>query len=142
MVNYVSAYYVVEFLRPSSLDAVIKRCVEYLQRGKFEFDTIAFRGMSGAVVAPPIALAMGKELIMVRKGESTHSSYDVEGNADAKRVLIIDDLVASGGTARAVRKGVREIAPTAEIIGVLEYTQMHYASYQHGTFLNTWWMSD
>lgn len=139
MAQYVHAYYVENFIRPEKLRANIDRVVNYLRDGGFEFDTIAFRGMSGATVAPAVALQMNKEIIMVRKGESNHSGYAVEGNTSARRVIIVDDLVSSGETARATEQGVKSIAPEAEVLGVIEYLCMDGSSYSGGKYLCTEW---
>jgi len=86
-----------------------------------EFDAIAFRGLSGALLAPIVALQMGKTLIAVRKGESTHSSRDVEGDYGARRYVIIDDIVSSGDTVRAIIADIKTENPEAYCIGVYQY---------------------
>lgn len=87
-----------------------------------DFDAIAFRGMSGALIAPTVALLMDKNLLMVRKPEDSnnHSGRDVEGDTAARRYVIIDDLVSSGNTVRTIQKEVAVFAPGAVCIGVYE----------------------
>ena len=111
--------YLRNFIVPYKLQERIKlahRALKY-----HDFEAIAFRGMSGALVSIPLALKMGKTLIMVRKpDEDTHSSYPVEGDTQAKRYVIVDDFVASGDTVKAVKRAVLKFAPDSECIGVLE----------------------
>lgn len=86
----------------------------------YEFDTIAFRGMSGALCAPTLAMRLKKQLILVRKPEdSTHDRQDVEGFKGAKRYIIVDDFVCTGNTKRAIIKAVKEFTPEASYVGLL-----------------------
>lgn len=85
-----------------------------------DFDTIAFRGMSGALIAPALALELQKNLIMVRKpSDKGHSCFKVEGNQDAKRYIIVDDFESSGDTKRIIIEAVRDFAPDANYLGFL-----------------------
>ena len=91
---------------------------------RYDFDGIAFRGMSGALVAPLLAFVCKKSLLMVRKPkteEMSHADYPVEGDANVKRYIIIDDFMSSGNTCRTIVKQVNVFAPTAICIGVLFY---------------------
>jgi orotate phosphoribosyltransferase-like protein len=71
-----------------------------------KFDAIAFRGLSGSLIAPVVALKLGKTLLAVRKGEECHSSRQVEGDLGADRYIIIDDFVSSGETVNKIRKAI------------------------------------
>lgn len=106
------------FLDTKRLHTYLDLAIKALKRR--EFDAIAFRGMSGAVAAPTIALALHKNLILVRKDEEkTHSTYVVEGCNSTLRYVIIDDFMVTGDTVRAIRKQVFKFAPQAQCIGVL-----------------------
>jgi adenine/guanine phosphoribosyltransferase-like PRPP-binding protein len=89
---------------------------------KYKFDAIAFRGMSGALVAAPLALAIKKTLIMVRKPEdenARHSTRAVEGDRGAKRFVMVDDFVASGTTMKTILRAIKKFNPEAVCIGYL-----------------------
>jgi adenine/guanine phosphoribosyltransferase-like PRPP-binding protein len=87
---------------------------------KHKFDSIAFRGMSGALIATPVSLALNKPLILIRKEEDvTHSSFKVEGNKACKRYVILDDFISSGETYKAIVTAVSIFAPKAKCIGLL-----------------------
>jgi len=87
----------------------------------YDFDALAFTGMSGCLVGPSVCLALNKSMIVVRKkGDDTHSPYDVEGDKAARRYIIIDDFIGSGATVNRIAKQVKLFAPQAVCLGVLE----------------------
>src|SRR4051812_36903458 len=109
--------YLKELIRTDELRASITNAVRCLK--DVEFDAIAFRGMSGALIAPALALEMDKTLIMVRKStERSHTWLQVEGDAGARKYIIVDDLIDSGDTVHAIIDGVKRFAPTAECAGM------------------------
>ena len=83
--------------------SVIERIVK---EKEIEFDTIVFRGMSGAILAPLVAAKLGKELLMVRKEDNSHSSYIVEGNIATRKYIILDDLISTGETILSIFKAL------------------------------------
>lgn len=109
-------------LDTTTLKIAVDNAVSFLSSYPKEYDSLAFTGLSGAVLAPAIALAVGKQLIAVRKPDDTnnHAGQRVEGNVDTKAYIIIDDLQASGTTARRVKAGIKKWAPKAKCLGVLE----------------------
>jgi adenine/guanine phosphoribosyltransferase-like PRPP-binding protein len=103
----------------------LKKLIAAIAKGlkPYDFQSIAFRGVSGALLAPALALKMNKTLIVVRKPkeEEMHHSYmDVEGDQAVKQYVIVDDLVVYGKTVRAIVKGIAEFAPEARCIGVVQ----------------------
>jgi len=90
------------------------------------FDAIAFRGNSGALIAPTLALALDKTMLMIRKNcpcgihSFSHSSHEVEGDYGAKTYIIADDIISSGTTAQAIVEEIKKVAPKAKCLGVLE----------------------
>lgn len=95
----------------------------------------------GFLFAAPLAYKLKLPLVLVRKkgklpGECFHASYDLEyGTASieiqksdiiaGKRYLVVDDLVATGGTLKAVsemlEKAGAELAEFFAIIGLSEF---------------------
>jgi len=88
-----------------------------------EFDAIAFRGNSGAMVAPALAMELNKYLVMVRKpNDGSHSDARVEGVIGCNyRYLIVDDTVSSGVTVVTIQKEILRVSPAAECVGILTY---------------------
>lgn len=96
----------------STIDALTEMC-----RG-MQIDTIIGVESRGFIFATPLAYQLGTGFIPVRKpkklpAEKVAISYDLEYGQDTlemhkdavgegHRVLIVDDLLATGGTARAV----------------------------------------
>jgi hypothetical protein len=87
---------------------------------EYDFDAVAFRGMSGALVGPCIAMLMNKSMIMVRKHADCHSDICVEGDKAARHYVIADDFQSTGRTARTIVREVLNFAPEAHCIGVIE----------------------
>ena len=89
----------------------------------------------GFLVAAPLALQLGCGFAMVRKkgklpGETIDFSYDLEYGTDTieiqadairpgQRVVIIDDLLATGGTAGATIQLVHKVGGTVEAVAAI-----------------------
>jgi adenine/guanine phosphoribosyltransferase-like PRPP-binding protein len=99
--------YLHEVLDVGHRSVIIAEIVNQLTKyGLGKFDTIAFRGMSGALVVPEVAAKINKPMLMIRKSDGHHSSWSVEGNTNLKSYIIIDDLIASGATVKNILEGV------------------------------------
>jgi adenine phosphoribosyltransferase len=96
----------------------------------------------GFIFAPALAYALGAGFVPVRKpkklpSERVSVSYQLEYGADSleihkdaiengHRVLIVDDLLATGGTAAAVTKLVEQLGGKIAGVGfVVELTFLH-----------------
>ena len=93
-----------------------------------EIDVVLGVEARGFIFAPVLAYALGAGFVPVRKpkklpSECTSISYDLEYGSDTleihtdavstgTRVLIVDDLLATGGTACAVTKLVEQLGGT------------------------------
>jgi len=98
-------------------------------------DTILGIEARGFIFAPALAYALGAGFVPVRKpkklpAECVSVSYDLEYGtdtlemhkdavADGHRVLIVDDLLATGGTAAAAAKMVQNVGGTVAGVGVV-----------------------
>ena len=83
-----------------------------------EFDVIAGAESRGFILGAPIAYAMGKPFVLIRKKgklprETITAKYDLEyGSAEieihkdaikpGQKVVVVDDLIATGGTTEAI----------------------------------------
>ena len=102
-----------------------------------EFDAIAGAESRGFIFASPLAYLMKKPLILVRKKgklpcETVSESYELEyGSAEIEihcdsikkgdRVVLVDDLIATGGTMAAAAKLFEKLGgEIARIIFLLE----------------------
>ncbi len=93
--------------------------------GGNNIDAFAAIDARGFLIAAPLALEMGKPLLPVRKEgklprEAARISYDLEYGSNSmelhrdavstgERVLVVDDLLATGGTAEATVRLVEEL---------------------------------
>ncbi|MFT8356053.1 adenine phosphoribosyltransferase [Bifidobacterium aquikefiri] len=89
-----------------------------------EFDTIAGLEARGFLIGPPMAELTGKGFVAVRKAgklppdtyaedyslEYGSASIEIERNAIHKgeRILLVDDLIATGGSALAARRLIEQ----------------------------------
>ncbi len=117
----------------ATIDAL---CAHY--RGQ-PIDVVLGIEARGFIFAPALAYALGAGFVPVRKprklpSECLRVSYDLEYGTDSlemhkdaivagNRVLIVDDLLATGGTAAAVAKLVEQAGGTVAGLGfVVELT--------------------
>ena len=114
---------------PSAFDydkrtAAIKRITKILRRFPRTVG-IACTGISGITLGTLVAHQTKRELIVVRKGESTHSMFKVEGYTP-EQYVIVDDFMDSGHTIRRITQEMRtrhiyaEPKPS-ECVGVILY---------------------
>ena len=97
-----------------------------------EIDRVVGIESRGFIFAPVLAYNLNAGFVLVRKkgklpAESISASYDLEYGQDVlemhkdaiepgQRVLIVDDLIATGGTAAATAQMVRELG--GEVVGL------------------------
>lgn len=124
-----NSYTGVEYLTPLTSSkkrlAVVNKAVGIL--ANVDFDSIAFIGMSGALLAPVLAFVMGKELIALRKhGSQSHSWHSIEGFNKTKRYIVVDDFICTGNTVRDIAKRMEGFAPGAEYVGTYAYNDQYF----------------
>ena len=102
-----------------------------------EFDVIAGAESRGFILGAPIAYAMGKPFVLIRKKgklpcETIEQTYDLEyGTATiemhrdsikpGQKVVLVDDLIATGGTMEAAARLVEELGgKVVKIIFLIE----------------------
>ena len=113
------------------LKKAIDRLVERLKPVSNTFDSIAFRGVSGALVAPAVAVQLGKGLVVVRVSKrSNHSGRMVEGSTK-KRYIIIDDFISMGETVTKIITEIKKWRKEMECIGIYTYNPSNQKT-------NTW----
>ena len=98
-----------------------------------EFDVIAGAESRGFILGAPIAYAMGKPFVLIRKKgklpcETIEQTYDLEyGTATiemhrdsikpGQKVVLVDDLIATGGTVEAAIKLIEQLG--GEVVKVI-----------------------
>jgi adenine phosphoribosyltransferase len=110
------------------------------QVGDVEVDTVIGVESRGFIFATPLAYHLGAGFVPVRKpkklpAECVSVSYDLEYGQDTlemhkdavgegHRVLIVDDLLATGGTARAVVDLVEKMG--GKVVGLLFVVELDF----------------
>lgn len=95
-----------------------------------DFDTLVGTGFSGGIVIPSLALALGKQFVLIRKetDDSHHGRGRLLGQLGA-RWIFVDDFVSSGRTRnRVIEKINAEVAVnegTTELVG--QYMYVNYS---------------
>ena len=115
--------YLSSYMRPATLGRAVDNLCRLAIDKRLEFDTVVFRGVSGALVAPGVALKLGKLLAVCRKPtEKAHCSAGLETSyLPVHRYVIVDDFICSGSTIRAILEDVKAREPSAVCVGVLLY---------------------
>ena len=104
---HVVSEYLHNVLTPGRLTQTVNRVIRLIARSKVKFDAIAFRGMSGALIAPQVASHFSVPLLMIRKNKNnSHSRLTIEGKA-VKKYIIVDDCISSGKTMEIIVDAVR-----------------------------------
>jgi adenine phosphoribosyltransferase len=110
--------------------------------GRTQVDVVLGIEARGFIFAPALAYALGAGFVPVRKpkklpAECVRVTYDLEYGTDTlemhkdavgngHRVLIVDDLLATGGTAAAAAKMVQQVGGVVVGLGfVIELTFLH-----------------
>lgn len=121
-----------DYLKPllisSSLKGVIEKTASFLLPFAHLYDTIVFRGMSGALVAPGVAIQLNKNLIFVRKEKNHHSTQLVEGYFDVRRYIIVDDFVDTGRTVAKIIQKLKIFQEKARCVGLYLYYNDNYVN--------------
>ncbi|MDA1188367.1 MAG: adenine phosphoribosyltransferase [Chloroflexi bacterium] len=118
---------------PEGFQNVIENFLD--RYGQWEIDAIAGIEARGFFFAVPVALALGKPFIPIRKqgklpGRTRSVAYELEygtgvvemhedGIAPGSKVLIMDDLLATGGTLGASAELIEESGGTVAELAVL-----------------------
>ena len=111
---------------PAAWQTAVERLAETVAR--YRPEVLAGIESRGFLVAAPLALKLGCGFIMVRKqgklpGATVGYSYDLEYGSDkveiqadavapGQRVVLLDDLIATGGTLRASIELIRKVGGT------------------------------
>jgi hypoxanthine phosphoribosyltransferase len=132
-------YSAVSWLQPAyyhrELVPLIKRAKKQISdfRKTQPIGAIAFRGYSGASVAPILSWELNIPLIAVRK-KMSHDSNMAFGITSAKNYIIIDDFISTGDTIRAIVNNVNALYDSQykarpKLVGIFLYYDVLYQKY-------------
>ena len=142
-------------MNPQALRYCVNEAVTRYSSERHKVDAIAAIEARGFLFAAPVAAALGLPLILIRNkgklpGPTYSAQYDLEyGQAEievhvsdiprGKKVLIIDDLIATGGTLKAARTLIVEYgkAQVTEIFGVIGLPFLRYEQFLAPTSIRT-----
>ncbi len=86
-----------------------------------DYDVVAGAESRGFIFGTPIAYNNHKPFVLIRKkgklpSETVSADYDLE-YGKATKVLVVDDLIATGGTIEAIVKLINSLG--GEVVGIL-----------------------
>lgn len=127
--NYAGSMYLSKLTRTKSLRERISLAVQALEPWGDWYDAIAFCGMSGALIAPAVAVRLNKEMIMVRKSRKdadglSHSLHIIEGDVAARNYIIVDDFIDTGKTRDYIKRTLAAKCPGINCLGVLQVNHL------------------
>lgn len=115
---------------PEGLKLAIDQMIQALE--DVEFDVVAGTESRGFIFGVPIAYTLGKAFVPIRKKgklpcETISAKYDLEyGSAElemhkdsilpGQKVVLVDDLIATGGTIKASVKMIEQLGGSVEKI--------------------------
>ncbi|MBF0297619.1 MAG: adenine phosphoribosyltransferase [Oligoflexia bacterium] len=131
------------FTNPQAFDYTINQMMEIYS--KEQVDGVVAIESRGFLLAAPFALKKGVPLVLARKkgklpGLTYQRSYDLEyGSATLeihkadlpanKRYIIVDDLIATGGTLEAVAMMIKDAK--AEVAGIFSIVGLPFLNYKN-----------
>lgn len=107
------------------IDGIIRDAEKALEG--VDYDTMVGTGLSGSLVIPTLARALGKYWCIVRKDEQNHSNRRIEGQIGHKWVFV-DDIIDTGKTRERVKSAMEE-----EFLGYRRHSTQYV-----GTFTYYW----
>lgn len=111
------------------LDLCVEQARRELTPHVNSFTSIVVTGISGLAVGSPVALALGKPLVVIRKAspDDICGEGEVLGSQDlGSAPLFLDDLISTGTTYRRVEKKIGQ--PLSG--GTYTYESGHFAPWQ------------
>lgn len=120
------SFYLSDIFVEGGLKQVVNTLCAEIEEWDEDFDVIAFRGMSGAMVAPAVAMELGKQFMLVRKPGKSHSDYSIEGFPKKSfSYIIIDDLIDSGKTMDIIYDDIKRASKKWNIKATLKGTFLY-----------------
>jgi len=124
MKNHIGCGYLQNVTTANNWRKVVSQLAKNIKAANLDFESIAFCGMSGALVAPTVAGRLGKTILMVRKdNDGSHSGCKLEGNPNTKNFIIVDDLLFTGSTINRIIETIRanDFTKDAKCVGIFLY---------------------
>lgn len=125
------ALYLSDLFNPHCFKVTVERTLADLSAIKDNFDSVAFRGFSGGLIAPIVCYHLQNNMVAVRKGEKSHSTEKVEtvsGNSIG-RFIVIDDQISSGHTMDTILSSIERAGLTGKCVGVYLYRTLMYGDF-------------
>ena len=127
----IRSHYLFNLFDKDNRNKLLKNTVEKIRNWDIEFDTICFTGHSGSLIVPEIATSLNKPFTLIRKNENHHSYYQIEGEYNFNKYLIIDDFIDTGNTILRIFNTINACPDLKfshfdrKLVGIFTYLQNH-----------------
>ena len=103
-----------------------------IQAAGVQFDGVALTGTSGTWLGPLLVMEGFKVVLIRKQNDSNHGSPVEAKHGTYSKLVLVDDLVASGATVRRARDAIREEIGRSEFHfeGVILYDENHRDTYR------------
>ncbi|MBP1928037.1 orotate phosphoribosyltransferase [Methanolinea mesophila] len=110
-----STYYM--DIKSALTNPVVLRAIGKAMADTAAFDTVAGVAVGGVPLAVAVSLISGKPFAIIRSSGKDHGkSGTIIGNVEGKRVLLVEDVTTSGGSALY---GVRELRKAGALVDII-----------------------
>lgn len=114
------------------LKGIVEKSARLLQESGLNFDTIAIQGASGFLVGSPLAMVLGKDLMIIKKpGEKTNYRFGVMGAGSNQKILLVDDCVDTGATLANMLNEIKLYCHNPTFRGLFLYTGKRPKGFQY-----------
>ena len=109
------------------LKIIVEKSARLLEERGVDFDTIAVQGVSGLLVGAPLAMVLGKDLLIIRKpGDKTRLHHLIPaGIGSNQKILLLDDCVQTGATLSNMLSNIKHYCHNPAFVGLFLYIQKH-----------------
>lgn len=119
------------YTEPKRLKNIVEKSARFLQERELDFETIAVQGVSGLIVGSPLAMALDKKIMVIRKqGDKTHC-LDVMGFGKNQKILMVDDCVETGTTLINMVTKIKSHCFNPTFVGLFLYTGKRPIGFQY-----------
>ncbi|HEX8264724.1 MAG TPA: phosphoribosyltransferase [Pyrinomonadaceae bacterium] len=114
------------------LKGIVEKSARLLQERGLDFNTIAIQGASGFLVGSPLAMVLGKDLMIIKKpGEKTNYRFGVMGAGSNQKILLLDDCVDTGTTLINMITEIKSHCLNPTFVGLFLYTGKRPRGFQY-----------
>jgi adenine/guanine phosphoribosyltransferase-like PRPP-binding protein len=122
---HVTSDYLEKVFHPKKHKQIVDTACDLIKQHANDAEYIVMTGLSGMLVGAPVAMILGKQMVVVRKTrDSKHSATTVENipTSGTMKYVILDDFICSGKTLETIQKKLKKNTKAQLVnMGVITY---------------------